>query len=102
MKSFLISDTHDTLVGMSLAGIQGVIAENKDDILIEISKAFKDKEIGIIILTESNFEKVKEEVMNIKLKVKYPLIVEIPGRDGLIRGSKFITQYINDSIGIKL
>lgn len=102
MKSFLISDNMDTLVGMSLAGIQGKVVSGKEEILIELRKAFNDSDIGIIILTELAFQEVEQEVLELKLKKKYPLITEIPDRHGQRRGDNYITKYINESIGIKL
>lgn len=102
MKSYLISDNHDTYVAMRLAGITGVIVHEKDEIMDALSKALSDKEIGIIIITELILEKVKDEVMELKLSRKYPLIVEIPDRHGQRREDKYITRYINESVGIKI
>ncbi|SHH78953.1 V-type ATP synthase subunit F [Sporanaerobacter acetigenes] len=101
MKSFLISDSKDTLVGMRLAGIAGVVAKEREDILRELQKVTANKEIGIILLTENVLNEVKEEVFKIKLKESIPLIVTIPDRHG-IREKDFITKYIRESIGIKI
>lgn len=101
MKSFLISDNRDTFVAMRLAGIEGVIVHERDEILRELEKAMENKDIGIIIITELILEKVKDEIMDIKLRKKYPLIVEIPDRHGQRRDKDYITKYINDSLGLK-
>lgn len=102
MKSFVISDNKDTLVAMRLAGISGIILHEKEEVLDTIRDIMKDKEVGILILTEEIFEIVHEEVMQIKLKRKFPLIVEIPDRFGQKREENYITRYINESVGIKL
>jgi len=102
MKSFLISDNKDTWVGMKLAGIDGVIAHTKEEILDAIKSAMKNKDIGILILTELVVDQVRAEVLEMKLKVKTPIIVEIPDRHGSSRSANTITKYIEDSIGIKL
>lgn len=102
MKSFLISDNKDTLVAMRLAGIGGVILHEKEEILQQISDVIHDEEIGILILTEAIFEIVEHEVLELKLKIRQPLIVEIPDRFGPRRGDNYITKYINESIGIKI
>lgn len=102
MKSFLISDNKDTMVAMRLSGISGVILQEKEDIINQIIEVLNDKEIGILILTEAVFETVQEEVMNIKLRRAYPLIVEIPDRFGQRREENYITRYINESVGVKL
>ena len=82
MKSFLISDNRDTYVAMRLAGINGVIVHEREEILEAMKQALDDSSIGILILTELILEKVEKEVMSLKLHRKYPLIVEIPDRHG--------------------
>lgn len=101
MRSFLISDNKDTIVGLRLAGIDGVLATKSKDIIEELDKAIENKDIGIIILTEDTFNKVKDKVLEIKLRKKVPLIITIPNRYGM-RDKDFITKYIKDSIGIKI
>ncbi|WP_042679286.1 V-type ATP synthase subunit F [Anaerosalibacter massiliensis] len=101
MKSFLISDNKDTLVGLRLAGMNGIVAVEREEIIKELDKAIEDKDIGIIILTEGIFNKIKDRVLEIKLKESIPLIITIPSRYGM-RDKDFITKYIRDSIGIKI
>lgn len=102
MKSFLISDNRDTWVGMKLAGINGIIVHDRDNALIAIKNAMKNDEIGIIILTEKVVDMATEEVMEYKLKSKTHLIIEIPDRHGTIRDYDAITNYIRDSVGIRI
>lgn len=102
MISYLISDNTDTLVGMRLAGITGVVLKTREEALEEFNDCLNNKEIGILILTENIFNLISEEVMEVKLKNTFPLIVEIPDRTGLKRDSNFITNYINESIGINI
>ena len=102
MKSFLISDNKDTWIGMQLAGIDGVILHTREEILEAIATARKNKDIGILIMTEQVVDQVRAEIMEMKLKVKSPLIVEIPDRHGSSRAQNRITKYIEDSIGVKL
>ncbi len=102
MISYLISDNTDTLVGMRLAGITGVVLKTREEALEEFNDCLNNKEIGILILTENIFNLISEEVMAVKLKNIFPLIVEIPDRKGLKRDPNFITNYINESIGINI
>lgn len=102
MKSFLISDNRDTFLGLKLAGIRGVIVHDKKEILQELEKALKDKEIGIIIITELVLEKINDKVMELKAKLEYPLIVVIPDRHGFKHEGDFITRYIRESVGLKI
>ena len=53
MRMYLISDNTDTLTGMRLAGVDGVIAKEKGTLEKALNEVLKDKNIGIILLTET-------------------------------------------------
>lgn len=102
MKMFLISDNADTKAGMRLAGVEGVVVQNKDTAAKALEKAMKDKDIGIILITEVLVELFPEVISDIKLKFTRPLIVEIPDRHGTKRPNDYIMRYVNEAIGLKL
>lgn len=102
MKSFFISDNHDTWVGMRLAGMEGVLLHEKEEVLGVLKSATMDPEIGIIILTEKIVDLAPDVIMEYKVKNKKPLIIEIPDRHGTTRGADVITSYIRDSVGIRI
>ena len=52
MKFYLISDNTDTLMGMRLAGIEGVVAHEEDEVISVLEKAMKDKDVAIILMTD--------------------------------------------------
>ena len=52
MKMYLISDNVDTLTGMRLAGVDGVVVHEREELRKELEEAMDDKSIGIILLTE--------------------------------------------------
>lgn len=101
MRSYLICDDKDTLIGMRLAGIEGVIAGTKEEILNEFKKILSDEGIGIVIITENILSMAEEEIMNVKLEREYPLITAIPGRNAE-KKEDYISKYIRESIGIKI
>lgn len=102
MKIYLISDNVDTLAGMRLAGIEGEVVHEKKELTESINRALKNKDLGILLITELLTHKYPEIINEIKLTVKMPLILEIPDRHGSVRRADFITSYINEAIGIKL
>lgn len=102
MKSYVISDNHDTWVGMRLAGIDGIILHEREEVLTTLKKVMSDPEIGIVILTEKIVDLAHEEIMEYKIKCKKPLIIEIPDRHGTTRGTDVITTYIRESVGIRI
>ncbi len=102
MKMYLISDNVDTQTGMRLAGVEGVVVHEREELRQALETAFADKEIGIILLTEKFGREFPELIDEVKLTHKMPLIIEIPDRHGTGRKPDFITSYINESIGLKL
>ncbi len=102
MKSFLISDNRDTTLGMKLAGINGVVVHEKRAVLDTLGNALKDKDIGIIIITEKILKLAKDEIMELKVKREFPLVVVIPDRHGFEYAGDFITKYIRESVGLKI
>ncbi len=101
MKSLLISNDKDIIVGLRLSGISGVFAESSEEINQYFDVAVMDKDMGIIIITESIFDNIKDKVLDIKKSKSTPLIVTIPDRGGL-RDKNFIMKHIKESIGIKI
>ena len=85
MKLYCISDDVDTAVGLKLTGIKSVILKNKEEIELEIEKVVKDKEIGILIVTE----KIYYEFKNVLSKGKFFV-------------GKYVTIYIKNNKNLPL
>ncbi|MCI8950532.1 MAG: ATP synthase subunit F [Lachnospiraceae bacterium] len=102
MKLFLISDNIDTLTGMRLAGIEGLVVHGRNELENALNQTFSNQEIGILLLTEKFGREFPDLINQVKLNRKFPLIVEIPDRHGTGRKPDFITSYVNEAIGLKL
>ena len=102
MKFYLISDNTDTLMGMRLAGIEGVVAHEKDEVIERLENAMKDKDIAIILMTKQLIDLCRERVYELKLNCPKPLIVEITDRHGASEVAKTISGYVNEAIGLKI
>ncbi len=102
MKFFLISDNIDTLMGMRLSGIEGVVVHEKHEVRDALNKALQDSQIAVILITQKLITESSELVYDLKLNRKYPLIVEIPDRHGSSHISSAISQYVRDAVGIKI
>ena len=102
MKMYLISDNVDTLTGMRLAGVDGVVVHEKEELYQALQKAMSDQSIGIVLLTERFGKEFPDIIDRIRLERRLPLIVEIPDRHGTGRAPDFITSYVNEAIGIKV
>ena len=102
MKMFLISDNIDTQTGMRLAGVEGVVVHEKEELRKALENTLANKEIGIILLTEKFGREFPDIINDVKMNHKLPLIIEIPDRHGTGRKPDFITSYVNEAIGLKL
>lgn len=102
MKSFFISDNHDTWVGLRLAGLDGVLLHKQEEILETLKQVIGDPNIGLIIITEKIMDLAPDAIMEYKMKHKTPLIIEIPDRHGSTRKEDGMTKYIRDSVGIRI
>lgn len=102
MKMYLISDNVDTYTGMRLAGVDGVIVHEKDELREALNVAMSDESIGVILLTEKFGREFPDIIDQIRLEKKMPLLIEIPDRHGTGRKKDFITSYVNEAIGLKL
>lgn len=101
MKFFLISDNVDTLMGMRLAGIEGVVVATPDEVSLSLQHALADESIGIVLITEHLCQLCNELVYEMKLHHSRPLLVEIPDRHGS-RTKDSITRYVSEAIGVKI
>jgi len=102
MKMFLISDNVDTYTGMRLAGVDGVIVHQREEVKLALENALQDQDIGVLLLTEKFAHDFPDIIDEFRLSRKMPLLVEIPDRHGTGRQKDFITSYISQAIGLKL
>lgn len=101
MKSYVISENRDSYLGMRLAGIDGIYIKSKAEIENAFTEALKNKDIGIIFLTEKASLMIEELVLEAKREQFTPLITIIPDRYGYARSEGMITRYIKESVGLK-
>lgn len=102
MKFFLISDNVDSLVGMRLIGIEGVVVKEKKEFLRALEDALEDESIAIILVTTKLVELAPRVISELKLTQPRQLIVEIPDRHGGAEIGEAIDRYVSEAIGVKL
>ena len=102
MRFHLISDNVDTLVGLRLAGIDGVVVHEPEEIEAALKAAIADEDIAIVLITDRLVKACQDQVYNLKLTHEKPLIVEIPDRSGNGRTKDSITRYVREAIGVKI
>ncbi|MCI8501214.1 MAG: ATP synthase subunit F [Oscillospiraceae bacterium] len=102
MRFYLISDNIDTQIGMRLAGIEGVVVHEPEEVKNALLAACGLNDVGIVLMTEKLVNLVPDLVYDIKLNRKSPLVVEIPDRHGTAQISETINRYVHEAVGISL
>lgn len=102
MKFFLLSDNIDTQMGMRLAGIEGIVIHEREEVLRELEKAMHREDVAVVLMTTKLIQTCPEIISDLKLKQKRPLIVEIPDRHGSAKVGETIDGYVSEAIGVKL
>ncbi|MDR2822465.1 MAG: V-type ATP synthase subunit F [Acholeplasmatales bacterium] len=98
----MLSDNRDTLVGMRLVGIDGVIVHERREFLNELNKVFRMEEVTIILITSKLVSLAKKTISELKLTQNEKLIVEIPDRHSTNKIGESLDKYVSDAIGVKL
>lgn len=102
MRFYLISDNVDTQVGMRLAGIEGIVVHEADEVRKALTDAMELEDVAVVLITERLLTLCPEMVYDLKLNRRRPLIVEIPDRHGNGRTRDSITRYVREAIGVKI
>lgn len=100
MKFYLISDDRDALTGMHLAGIDGEYCDTPQSAEAAMLKALENKNIDILLITDSIADALPQTVSHIKLNYTTPLLVEIPNSDSPERPHDSIMKIVNEAIGM--
>ena len=52
MRFYLISDNIDTMVGMRLAGIEGIVVHEEEEVQKALYNAVKMEDVAVILITD--------------------------------------------------
>lgn len=102
MRFYLISDNHDTVTGMRLCGVEGIVLHDIGSVKKKLDELLADSSIGIILITEKLAALDPGYISELRLSVQKPLIVEIPDRHGGSGAGAVLSKYLSDAIGIKV
>ena len=102
MRAFVVSDNHDTLVGMRLAGIDGVLVSGRDETMRAVRDVQSKGDVAILAITEKAAAHIPDLMQEMREHGELPIVVEIPDRHGTNRGADFLTKYVRDAIGVKM
>ena len=101
MKFFLIGDK-ETVLGFSLAGVEGKVAESEAEILKLLRKVKHCSHISIVMITERLAERVRPFLQSMILQKEGPLILEIPDRRGPLKHKGSVEALVLSALGMKM
>ena len=101
MRYYVIGD-EDTVLGFSMAGVQGTVVYDRASAEAAFQQALGGQNVGILIITEKIADYIRPTVDQYLFSERFPLILEIPDREGPKKGRTTIREMVNAAIGIKL
>lgn len=101
-RMYLLSDNVDTLMGLRMAGVEGVVLHEEAPLRSKLAELIREEDIAVILITSTLLDLIRETVYELKLSLKQPLIIEIPDRHGNGRTKDAISQYVKEALGIRL
>ncbi len=102
MTFYLISDNVDTLAGLRMVGVKGVVVHSPDEVKNAIEHARAKPEVGIILITPRLFKENSEMIFAYKLRGHGALILEMPDRHSGDDVAAGIRGYIQQAVGIRI
>lgn len=101
MKFYVIGD-RQTVLGFRLVGIEGKAVEGREETLDALKAAVDEKEIGIVLITETIAGQVRDEVEARLYGMGFPLLLEIPDSQGPSPDRPAIEDIVRKAIGITI
>lgn len=99
MRYFVIGD-EDTVLGFGLVGVDGVTASDEEEAHSAFDRALADSDVGVVIITERCAEMMRTTVERYLFTKDFPLILEIPDRQGTLPNRPTLRETANRAIGI--
>lgn len=99
MKYYVLGD-RDMVLGFRLVGIEGKIVSQPEEARAEIKRLLCQKEFGIILVTEKVGKMIDVEKFN--YSYDFPLIVDLPDRNGPSGEKVSIEEIIKKAVGISI
>ena len=101
MRYYVIGD-EDTVIGFGMVGVKGQRVSTNDEAAAAFDEAISQHDIGIIIITEPCADMIRERVNRYLFAHEFPLIVEIPDRNGRNPNRPGLREMVHQAIGIHL
>lgn len=101
MNIFVIGD-RDTVLGFRLAGVRGAVVGEKDDAAVALDRALRDASNGLVLVTESIADIIRERVNMHRASAGVPIVLEIPGASGPSPSRVPIGDIVRKAVGVSV
>ena len=101
MKVMVVGN-QEAVRGFSLAGVSGIVAHNAEEAGRALDEALAMEDLGIILVTQDISRLIEPRMDQLKLRSTVPLVVEIPGPEGVSPDTPALGDVVLRAIGIKI
>ena len=98
----LVIGNQEAVLGFSLVGVHGKAVSTASEADEALDEALATADTGIILVTEDVAEMVEARMDQLKLRSTVPLVVEIPGPEGVRPDRPSLNEMVLRAIGVRL
>lgn len=98
----LVIGNQEAVLGFSLVGVRGTAVSTASEADKALDEALSTDDAGIILVTEDVAELIEVRMEQLKLRSTVPLVVEIPGPEGVRSDRPSLNEMVLSAIGVRL
>lgn len=92
----------EAVQGFALVGVHGITAASEQAVHDALDRALAMGDVGIILITDDAAKFVSQRVELLKRRSEIPILLEIPGPDGMDPDRASLSEVVQRAIGIHL
>jgi len=92
----------EAVLGFSLAGVQGVAVSTAEETNKALDEALVTPDVGIVLVTQDVSDLVQGRMDDLRQHSTVPLVVEIPGPEGVGEDQPSLSDVLLRAIGVKI
>jgi len=98
----LVIGNQEAVLGFSLTGVQGQVVSTVEEITQALDTALSSTDIGIVLVTQDVSKLIQPRMDQLQLRSTIPLVVEIPGPEGVSPDQPSLSDVVLRAIGVKI
>lgn len=92
----------EAVQGFALVGVQGIIAVSEQAVNDALDNVLDMGDVGIILVTDDAAKLAVQRIEQLKRRSEIPILIEIPGPDGMDPDRASLSEVVQRAIGIHL